>query len=227
MKLIAIGDVHGRDAWKQIDVNAADKVIFLGDYVDGYDYGDKAIYDNLEAIVQLKRSNPDKVVLLIGNHDAQYMHFPDYSCSGFRPTMQSRLGDFFTQHRPLFQIAYQQDSHLFTHAGVSQNWYHYREQYINRVDSDASLADRLNALYERSSTRDFLFDVGPRRGGGQAFGGPVWADRSETIKNYLPDYHQVVGHTPVPDITTAGGKNSSITYCDVTQTKADFYEVTL
>jgi predicted phosphodiesterase len=35
MKWITIGDIHGRDNWKSIDITQYDKVIFMGDYVDG------------------------------------------------------------------------------------------------------------------------------------------------------------------------------------------------
>lgn len=227
MKLIAIGDVHGRDDWKQADTTTADKVVFLGDYVDSYYFKDEEIQRNLEAIIQFKLSEPDKVVLLIGNHDAQYIHFPDYSCSGLRPTMRAALSGLFAQYSQLFQIAYQQEMYLFTHAGVSNDWYHYREQYIDQIDPGAPLADQLNGMYQRGSTTSFLFDVGPKRGGNEAFGGPVWADRSETVKDYLTHYHQVVGHTRTPEIVTFGNAASSITYIDVTETKTEFYELVL
>lgn len=34
MQIIAIGDVHGRDTWKEIEDHDADQLIFIGDYVD-------------------------------------------------------------------------------------------------------------------------------------------------------------------------------------------------
>lgn len=226
MKLIAIGDLHGRDVWKQIDTTAADRVIFLGDYTDGYHFSDTVIYQNLEAIIQLKQFKPDQIVLLIGNHDAQYLHYPRYRCSGFRPLAQPALSALFSQYESLFQVAYQQGPYLFTHAGLSTGWYQYRKPYLEQVEVEAPLADQLNAMHRRESTLDFLFEVGPIRGGSDRYSGPVWADRSETQTAYLPGYHQVVGHTPIAEITTFGDENGSITYCDVTQTKADFYEIT-
>jgi len=39
MKIAAIGDVHGREIWKEIAEDAsknADKIVFLGDYIDPY-----------------------------------------------------------------------------------------------------------------------------------------------------------------------------------------------
>ena len=228
MNLIAIGDVHGRDAWKQANINEADRVIFLGDYTDNrYEFSDEEIYQNLEEIIKLKRSRPNKVVLLLGNHDAHYLHFPKYGCDSSRPSAQPALTALFIRHKSLFQIAYQKESYLFTHAGVSKHWYEYRKPYLEQTDANTTLADQLNSMHQNEKTSPFLFEVGPRRGGHNRYSGPIWADRSETRDDYLPGYHQVVGHTPITKITTFGNESGSITYCDVTQTIVDFFEVTL
>ena len=37
-KLVAIGDVHGRNTWKQIvEQEQPDTVVFVGDYFDSFD----------------------------------------------------------------------------------------------------------------------------------------------------------------------------------------------
>jgi metallophosphoesterase superfamily enzyme len=74
MKLLAIGDIHGRDVWKDINFLAFDKVVFVGDYVDSYIRSDWQVYQNLKEIIDLKKQNFDKVVLLLGNHDIHYSH---------------------------------------------------------------------------------------------------------------------------------------------------------
>ena len=228
MKLIAIGDLHGRDVWKKVDTTAADKIIFLGDYTDSRQgYTDAAIYQNLLEIIRLKQQYPAKIVLLIGNHDAQYLHYPRYGCSGFRLSAQPALSALFNQYNHLFQIAFQQGRYLFTHAGVSTVWYQYVRAVVEQMNDETPLADQLNTMHRCETAAHFLFDVGRVRGGSQAYGGPVWADRTETIHDHLAGYHQVVGHTPVSDIITVGNTVSSITYCDVTQTRARFYETTL
>ncbi len=228
MKLIAIGDLHGRDVWKKVDTASADKIIFLGDYTDSCQgFTDIIIYRNLVEIIYLKQANPDKVVLLIGNHDAQYLHYPDYGCSGFRFNAQPALTALFTEHKSQFQIAYQQGQHLFTHAGVSNGWYEHVRASVEQMDAEVPLADRLNAMHQCEKTAHFLFEVGRVRGGSHPHGGPIWADRTETLHGHLTGYQQVVGHSPVSYITTVGDAISSITYCDVTQTRPKFYETTL
>jgi 3',5'-cyclic AMP phosphodiesterase CpdA len=116
MEHVIIGDLHGKNCWKEINIDAFDKVVFLGDYADHWDLPDDKIYRNLLNVINLKQEHPDKVELLLGNHDVQYLHYPHFLCSGFRPKMQRSLTDLFT-------IAYQINDHLFTHAGITNAWY--------------------------------------------------------------------------------------------------------
>ena len=232
MKILTISDLHGRAVWKQANFNGCDRVIFLGDYTDSYVESDETIFNNLSEIIQLKRREPDKFVLLIGNHDAQYLHFPHYRCSGFRAWAQPALSSLFAKYDSLFQIAYQEGNHLFTHAGVTNRWLARlltktgHETFF--VTTDYDLAALLNDVYHQSMRfQNLLFEIGPKRGGHDPFGGPVWADRLETKIDYLTGFHQVVGHTPVDDFTIVRGESGSIVYTDVLQTKTAFYEITI
>ncbi|GAB4046490.1 metallophosphoesterase [Spirosoma litoris] len=232
MKFLIISDLHGRTVWKEADFTDYDQVIFLGDYTDSYIVDDETIYSNLNDIIQLKQSNPDKFVLLIGNHDAQYLHFPSYRCSGFRAWAQPALTDLFDKHYHLFHMAYQHGTYLFTHAGITNKWL---MRFLTKIGNEGLtitpsyyLAGLLNEVYgEPSPLRNLLFEVSARRGGHDPFSGPIWADRSETKFDYLAGFHQVVGHTPIDDFMTIGNENGSITYTDVLQTKTAFYEITI
>ncbi|WP_420150649.1 metallophosphoesterase [Spirosoma sp.] len=231
MEILTISDIHGRTIWKEANFDRYDRVIFLGDYTDSYVVDDETIYSNLEEIIQLKRNVPDKFVLLIGNHDAQYLHYPNYRCSGFRQWAQSMLSDLFTNYESLFQIAHQQGAYLFTHAGVTNRWL--RRLLVKTghetlsITPEYDVAGLLDKLHRSVNFRNILFEVGPRRGGYDLCGGPVWADRSETKVDYLSDFHQVVGHTPVDAFTTITSEAGSITYTDVLQTKTAFYELVI
>ncbi len=232
MNILTISDLHGRTVWREADLTPYDKVIFLGDYTDSYVVDDETIYTNLHDIIQLKRKSPKKFVLLIGNHDAQYMHFPHYRCSGFRSWAQPSLSNLFAKHDSLFQVAYQQGAYVFTHAGVTNQWLAHAQiktgKHAAAVQPDYDLAGFLNDIHRQPlQVRNLLFEVGPKRGGYDAYSGPVWADRSETKKDYLAGFQQIVGHTPVDDFATIQGKSGSITYTDVLQTKTAFYEITI
>jgi hypothetical protein len=56
------------------------------------------ILHNLKEILWFKKSLPDKVVLLLGNHDIQYF-IPNEVCSGYRGEMRPDLYDLFTQNK--------------------------------------------------------------------------------------------------------------------------------
>ena len=79
-KILFIGDVHGRDGWIDIANEALRNfrhVVFLGDYVDSFHLRPVIIKHNLEAIIGFKIQNPDKVTLLLGNHDWAYIYDSD------------------------------------------------------------------------------------------------------------------------------------------------------
>jgi predicted phosphodiesterase len=226
MKHIIIGDLHGKDCWKAININAYDKVIFLGDYVDHWTLPDAEIYQNLIDIIDLKKTNPEKVELLLGNHDVQYLYFPHYLCSGYRPSMQRLLTDQFNVHKDLFKIAYQKGKNLFSHAGVTNKWY---KEFLNISliqqikDENDTTADLLNKA-DHTSQRWLLHQAGASRGGDGA-GGVTWADRKEMIADMLNGFHQVVGHTVIPKVEFVKHPDKSVTFIDVLDKTIYFHEI--
>ncbi|MFI5160470.1 MAG: metallophosphoesterase [Sphingobacteriales bacterium] len=226
MKHIAIGDIHGRANWRELNIRKYEKVVFIGDYADSYDLSDFAILENLKKIISLKNRHPEKVVLLLGNHDAHYLHYPRFKCSGFRPAMKTDLTTLFRKNAECFQIAYQKGNHLFTHAGLTNSWYNevLRSPVITAIfEKEKDLAGQLNQL-ERTAFRGTLYDAGIERGG-YGYGGPLWADYKETSVDMLNEFHQIVGHTRVEDIHTITCSDKSVTYTDVLQHQTKFYEL--
>jgi hypothetical protein len=228
MKIIAIGDLHGKDCWKAIDPLQYDRIVFIGDYVDSSTVADEDLVINLEEIIELKARFADKVVLLLGNHDIQYLDFPKYRNSGFNDRIRHKLTDIFRLHQSSFKVAEQYGSWLFTHAGITNGFFH--ATFDNSLPSgDIHIADYLNQLNE-SADRSKLHMAGASRGGSYPYSGITWADMRETAADYLTGYHQVVGHTRVNDIISfsranSKGIESSITYIDVLDSMTKFYEV--
>ena len=89
-KIIVIGDVHGESTWRKIvEKNMdADKIIFLGDYLDSFDKSPTEQITIFEEIMKLKKENKNKVVTLMGNHDFHYLLIPGERYSGFQEIMQ-------------------------------------------------------------------------------------------------------------------------------------------
>lgn len=226
MKHLIIGDLHGKDCWKEIQFNNYDKIIFLGDYVDHWTLPDKAIYQNLQNIINLKKSRLDQVELLLGNHDVQYLYYPHYLCSGFRPGMQRLLTLLFNEERGLFKTAYQKSNFLISHAGITNTWYkellalRLVQRITDKQDTVASLVNKI----ELTASRWMLHKAGRSRGG-DGPGGITWADRKELTADMLTGFHQVVGHTVVPNVETVTNPDSSVTFIDVLDSFTYFHEV--
>lgn len=107
-----------------VDAHPGCRVVFLGDYLDPYGYVHRGkLLDNLRAIMQLKRDRPEDVVLLLGNHDLHY--FCEDACIGtrFDEEIAEAASCMFLHNIDLFQYAFQDGEYLFTHAGVSQEWF--------------------------------------------------------------------------------------------------------
>jgi len=232
MKIVSIGDIHGRPYWKDIDPSKYDKIIFNGDYMDSYVYTPEKTLQNLMDIIEFRKNNPDKVVNLLGNHDIQYMwSYDEFGCSGFKPGIYPSAHELFNENKDLFTVAFQIDKHIWTHAGITKGWYDTNkkilDEYANKflindnksidgleVKPEVKLADLLN-LIMWTKDNEILHQVGYLRGGIYDWGGITWADKKETMTKYLPGYHQIVGHTPVEWIDKIGDETSSITYIDV------------
>lgn len=228
MKIISIGDLHGKDVWKQIDPTNYDKIIFVGDYTDDFPpTTDEQIFTNLINIINFKKENHDKVILLFGNHDCSYIY--GCKCSGYRPSMQDKLFNLFKDNRALFKFAYQIDNYIWTHAGITKFWY---EDYLKPIIltyglENLTIAEQINHLAFTGKGLEELGRVGHARGGLTYFGGCLWADQREfDYRTILPGYHQIVGHSK-----TGQGKikkeynNASITFIDCLDTKTEFYEI--
>jgi hypothetical protein len=230
-----IGDLHGHNTWLQIiEQNPdIDVWILIGDYVDSKHLSNETILDNLRAIIEFKKKHPDRIILLWGNHDIQYLFLPDaqlkYRCDGFRPEISEDLRMIFNDNRNLFQVAYQVNLYLWTHAGISIQWAKELNDYCSEhgLKQMSSMADFLNELNE-SRHREVLHQIGWSRSRfpSKKSGGITWADRDETKNDFISGVHQIVGHTRVQKIERIERNSmSSITYVDCLGAVKDFYKV--
>jgi hypothetical protein len=229
MKIITIGDLHGSQAWKQVNPDQWDRIVFSGDYVDSFNHTDEQILLNFQQVIPLKKKHPEKVILLLGNHDVAYYFngLSRHGCSGFRRRMLPILFNTFQTEKENFQIAFQVENYLWTHAGVVQRWY---DQFIKNqiLPGDENLAFTLNRLF--LSYYLPLFHVSELRGGYDNDGGIFWAHLTETRDDPLHGYHQIVGHTKTGEgILTGKIKegDTSVTFVDCLESRVEFYELNL
>jgi hypothetical protein len=207
---IAFGDIHGSMYWQKVVVeNPACRYIFLGDYLDSYeDIPYYQLTGNLKKIIQLKKDRSDDVILLLGNHDLHYIHLDVEPCSRFDYYIEEDAHALFSENIHLFVNAFQEENHIFTHAGISQRWF-FNDFY---GDADKNIADQLNnSLPDQLPA---LYRCGWRRGGNiNAVGGIFWADIDE-LDDPLPGYIQFVGHNRVGNIRKIVKNGGKIFFCD-------------
>lgn len=193
MKVLIIPDVHGRDFWKEPinQIDDYDKVVFLGDYLDPYPHEeisfDHAV-ENLQSIILYKIRYPDKIVLLLGNHDMHYYNLYFMNCSRMNRARREEIHKIYDEFRDEFELAHIIDNYLFTHAGVYQSW---MDKYKLTIED----------LLEFKLDLDWLEDISSYRGGWDKTGSCVWADiRESYFYKPVEGYIQIVGHTQLSDV---------------------------
>lgn len=234
IQILVIPDVHGRYFWKgpvkETLENTNAKIVFLGDYLDVYlrefvkIYGYKLdvytqenwdkiykLWDDtvamFEEIIELKRKYPERITLLVGNHDCGYAVGPKV-CEVRRDNRNARkICKLFDDNWELFKLADEAriaDKHfIFTHAGINKT---YAERCFDDVNEDNVVSLFNEAWLENNwGIMDSLRQYSDFRGwGGGDYGSLVWADAREWfqeqsmsgVKNEAYGY-AVVGHTHI------------------------------
>jgi predicted phosphodiesterase len=205
MKIIAIGDIHGRSKeWKQIaGSHTFDKLIFIGDYWDSFNIPYIEQLHNFREICQFKEEHPDKVVLLIGNHEFHYLPVAgiyEEQYSGYQKKKAMEIGYELQRNLHLFQMAYQQklryDTCLFTHAGVTKTWFKSTLGLMGGETLDFGEAfpvdQHINDVFKHKPQL-FLFQ-GNDPYGDDITQSPIWV-RPQSLNEDALDYVHVVGHT--------------------------------
>lgn len=196
--ILVIPDVHGRDFWREPckDIEKYSQVIFLGDYLDPYGFDNITLAEALTGftdIIALAEAHPDKVTLLLGNHDLHYMTSEAGMSSRHSYWMADHASPIFNEKRPLFRLACEVGDTLFTHAGCLQGWLDEvaeRRSELNLTMNAASL----NSLLDVNERLRVLAMVSQSRGGWNRHGSCVWADVGEHLDVASPR-PQVFGHT--------------------------------
>jgi hypothetical protein len=211
MKIVAIGDIHGDPLWKYIVgiEKDADLFIFLGDYFDSFVYSTTEQINNFLDIIQFKRDNMDKVILLIGNHDEHY--YTRYSgTSGYQQLGETLIKPALLTNKDIIQLAYSIDNLLFTHAGVSPVFM----DNVFGVDSwnIDNMVELLNEIFKYQPLFikfDNALGKFTDSSGDNDFQSPVWIrprslmkanEKSEIKKKFI----QIVGHTQQNQIDIEG-----------------------
>lgn len=190
MNILVLPDIHGRQFWKEPcnNIDQYDKVVFLGDYMDPYDFEHISVEEalvNFEEIVDFAKQHTDKVIMLLGNHDMpyfskKYKSFSWWHCRHSKK-FHNDIAALFDENRNMFNIACTVDDVLFTHAGITPGWLKtvFTEQY--KLTSLDDLVFSLNNLLNTDKGLKYLYMISEDRGGRDRYASCIWADASDTM----------------------------------------------
>ena len=203
MKIIALGDTHGRDIWKQIVKveEDFDKFIFIGDYFDTREGIDASTQiQNFKEILEFKKANPDKVFLLIGNHDFHYLKGCGETYSGYQQYAAMDINEVLqpavtSGH---MQICHVFDEYIFSHAGLTNTWVENNEIDLYNIEESVNLRFMKNM-------ESFKFEYGENldRSGDDVTQSPIWVRIPSLFRDMVKGFTYVVGHTTVKEMHMA------------------------
>ena len=226
-------DVHGRKFWRQAvanNIGQVDKVIFLGDYLDPYQeeidenpelmecnhfYNSQNLLRMLEDIVSLKKNEPDKYILLTGNHSDSYIWSKFHAATRTDYKNWEKYHKFFSENLEYFNLVWIEDNCIFSHAGISQGWakrvwksFEYPESEFKSI-MDVALAINDIPLTKFNNYVNIISDISHYRGGDMFYGSSEWADLREhiemksSITKIVPKgedgIYQIFGHTQLKE----------------------------
>ena len=233
MKILVIPDIHGKfeDAFIVINEHKdhVDKVVVLGDYVDGYESGldNNYLVSSFYMLCEMARQEPDKFCLCLGNHDMNYIssNHGTYYCPRYHSDMAFQYRTMFAENLDILNVAYLLDGCLFSHAGVSMDFYkdmvgkfirsyYLKKSTIEEKSGHENAQLRLNLKSFDVETLNFImhYDFDSDGNGISWFNqipvddkagrtaSCVWIRPDELFeaKNWPPRIKcQVIGHTPI------------------------------
>lgn len=203
MKIVAIGDIHGRTLWKQIVEQelGATREVFIGDYFDTWaKITAEEQIKNFEEIIAYRRANPERVVVLMGNHDFHYITEGE-RYGGYQDLAAKKIGKVVLDAVMSgdIQMAFAEGGYLFTHAGVTKTW-------CEKVGITGMEAKPLPLIINELPGAVFCFNRADLSGCGEHVSqSPIWVRPDSLMQDKIPGWKQVVGHTTFDKVQFLGG----------------------
>ena len=235
MKTLVIGDIHGRKFWRTAianNINKVDKVVFLGDYLDPYvdeikenpnSMECKSFYDSqnllkmLNDIISLKKNEPDKYILLTGNHTDSYIWSKFHAASRTDYQNWEKYHKFFLENLEYFNLVYTQNNVIFSHAGISEGWSEKVWEELKFPNNELYSVKEIAIVLQDTPLKNFnkyyidvIGHISHYRYGDMFYGSCEWADlrehvdmKNSTQNNLIPlgedTIFQIFGHTQLKE----------------------------
>jgi predicted MPP superfamily phosphohydrolase len=229
-RIICLGDTHGRVDWKAIaekELATCDKFIFIGDFFDSHDEesnGYKQII-NFKEILELKKANSDKVVLLTGNHDYHYIRGIGETYSGYQAAYALEIGELVEKaiNDNLMQMCYLYENFFFSHAGLTKTWVRrvLTPNNINPLVDDVMVQQINDYLKFQPIVFGFMMGGNFDQTGDDVTQGPIWVRPLSLMRDMVEGITCVVGHTTVQKLGL-NPKHPSIILIDCLGTTGEY-----
>lgn len=189
MKILVLGDIHGRPIYKDIiKKESPDQVIFLGDFASSHEnISPNKQIEEFDWAIDYKKVHPNTIILR-GNHDCEAMGYYWAKCypraEGYK--MWADRKKIWLDNTQWVYINEDLKT-IFSHAGVSQIW----------MDNS-----KIKSIYEINNLEPSgLFEFNPESFydyyGDSVTQPPIWIRPQALYECNIADWDQVVGHTPV------------------------------
>lgn len=189
MRTVVIGDIHGRDTWKQIvNIEKGASFVFVGDYLDSFNIGPYPQIENFLDIMKFAEDNG--AVTLMGNHDFHYTPFAQETYSGFNSIVALHANEYVRKAHKEGRLAtmHQIDDILISHAGISQLW-------LDRCGF-SGIEDVNDITHNVPGLLRFF---GEDYYGDSPWSSPIWIRPNSLLEHRVEGYRQIVGHTAFKD----------------------------
>ena len=195
-KILVIPDVHLKPvifdrAEKILESGQADFAIQLGDMVDdwGEEFNFKLYENTINKAIEFNKKFP-KTLWCMGNHDFGY-YLPEYGRreTGHSKMMEESMADLIAKMNGAGieqKVIHVVDSAIFSHAGLTSDFV----ATLTLDGTDYEMGDYIEVLVNGAEP-DLLWGDNS----------PIWARPQRTGEIMFSDKMQVVGHTPMEEIS--------------------------
>lgn len=183
------------------------------DFYDSY-----SALNMLNDIVSLKKNEPDKYILLTGNHTDSYIWSKFSAATRTDYKNWEKYHKFFSENLEYFNLVWIENNVIFSHAGISEGWaseflYRYMKYDEGAELEKDSLVFETAVVLKDTPLKNFnkyyikaISNISHYRGGDMLYGSCEWADLYEHIdtQNSIPGdiipkgeegIYQIFGHT--------------------------------
>lgn len=223
-KYLILGDLHCRKIWKDIinkEYDSCDKIIFLGDYTCPREVKLEDATDTcgfLYEILDFKDKNPNKVILLRGNHDCASLGYYWAEC---HPQDDPKVCQywqtkdvknwFLKNTQWIYRVP---DTNIIcSHAGIGEKFLANAQRYLDNMDFYNPFENKEFSKSEINLwTIDYINNLEPSElfgftacrlhdNSGESETQPcTWIRPYTLLVHGIKDVIHVVGHTPVKQI---------------------------